>query len=70
MKLTKAEVLEHVLAFIGIMVLLAYIHGTAAAYQSVGTVQISPMKFEVDRTRADAGHSAVRFQVPLADARV
>lgn len=68
MKLTKAEILEHVVAFIGIIVLLAYIHGTAEAYESDGTMQASPMMFEADWTRADAGHSAVRFhEVALAE---
>ena len=71
MKLTKTDIVECILAFIGIIGLLAYIHVTAVAYQSVGAVQISPMMIEADWIRADAGNSALRFRkASLADARV
>jgi endonuclease YncB( thermonuclease family) len=63
---------ECIVAFIGIVGLLAYIHVTAVAYQSVGAVQISPMMIEAGWIRADAGNSALRFcrKAALADARV
>jgi hypothetical protein len=72
MKLTKTDILECIVAFIGIVGLLAYIHVTAVAYQSVGAVQISPMMIDADWTiRADAGNSALRFrEAAMADARV
>lgn len=71
MKLPKTDIVECILAFIGIVGLLAYIHVTAVAYQSVGAVQILPMMIEVGWIRADAGNSALRFRkAALADARV
>lgn len=72
MKLTKTGIVEYIVAFVGIVGLLAYIYATAGAHQSVGAAQASPMMIEAGRTiRADVGHSAVRFrEVALADARV
>jgi hypothetical protein len=72
MKLTKTDIVECIVAFIGIVGLLAYIHVTAVAYQSVGAAQISPMMIEAAWTiRADAANSALRFRkAALADARV
>lgn len=72
MKLTKTDIVECIVAFIGIVGLLAYIHVTAVAYQSVGAVQISPMMIEAAWSiRADAANSALRFRkVALDDARV
>jgi len=72
MTLTKTEIVEYIVAFVGIVGLLAYIHATAEAHQSVGAAQASPMMIEAGWTiRADAGHSAVRFrEVALTDARV
>lgn len=72
MKLTKTDIVECIVAFIGIVGLLAYIHVTAVAHQSVGAVQISPMMSEADWTiRADAGNSGLRFcKAALDDARV
>ncbi len=71
MKLTKSEIVEYIVAFVGIIGVLAYIHATAEAYQSVGAVQASPMMMEAGWIRVDAGHSAVRFrEVVLADAKV
>jgi len=72
MKLTKTEIVEYIVAFVGIFGLLAYIHTTAEAHQSVGAAQALPMTIDAGRTiRADTGHSAVRFpQVALADVRV
>jgi hypothetical protein len=72
MKLKKTEIVEYVLAFIGIVGLLTYIHVTTVAYQSVGAVQISPMMIEAGWTlRADAGRSAVRLrEVAPTDVRV
>ena len=73
MKLTKTEIVEYIAAFVGIVGLLAYIHTTAEAYQSVGPAQDSPiMMIEGGGAiRVDVGHSALRFrEVVLADARV
>ncbi len=73
MKLTKTEIVEYITAFVGVVGLLAYIHATAEAYQSVGPAQASPiMMIEAGGAiRVDVGHSASRFrEVVLADARV
>lgn len=74
MKLMKTEIVEYIVAFVGVVGLLAYLHTTAEAYQSVGTAQISPMKIETGgtiRASTSIGNSAVHFrQVALADARV
>lgn len=72
MKLAKTEIVEYIVAFIGIFGLLAYIHATAETHQSAGAAQASPMIIDAGWTiRADAGHSAVRFrEVALADAPV
>ena len=72
MKLTKTEIVEYIVAFVGIVGLLAYIHATAEAYQSDGAAQASPMTIDAGWTiGADAGNSAVRFRkVALADVRV
>ena len=65
MKLTKTDIVECIVAFIGIVGLLAYIHVTAVPYQSVGAVQISPMMIEA------AANTALRIRkAALADARV
>ncbi|HKQ24228.1 MAG TPA: hypothetical protein VJT81_07310 [Burkholderiales bacterium] len=71
MKLTKTDIVECILAFIGIVGLLAYIHVTAETYQSVA-LQISPMMIRADWTiQADAGNSALRFRkAALTDAPV
>ncbi len=72
MKLTKTEIVEYIAAFVGVVGLLAYIHATADAYRSAGAAQASPiMMIEAGKaTRADVGHSALRFrEVVLADAR-
>jgi hypothetical protein len=72
MKLTKTDIVEYIVAFIGIVALLAYIHVTAEPRQSVGAAQTLPMTIDAGWTvRDDAGHSAVRFrQVALADVPV
>ena len=72
MKLTKTEIVEYIVAFVGIVGLLAYIHGTAEAYQSDGAAQALPMTIDASWTiGADSGSSAVRFrEVALADVRV
>jgi hypothetical protein len=72
MKLTKTEILEYIVAFIGIVGLLAYIHATAEAYQSDSATQASPMTIDAGWTiGAAAGNSVVRFrEVALADVRV
>jgi hypothetical protein len=72
MKLTKTGIVEYIVVFVGTVGLLAYIHATATAYQSLGAAQSSPMMIERGRPiRGDAGQSAVRFrEVALADARL
>ena len=71
MKLKKTEIVEYIVAFVGIVGLLTYIYATAGAYQPVGATQASPIVIDAGWTiRADARHSAVRFQVALADLRV
>lgn len=72
MKLTKTEIVEYIVAFVGIVGVLAYIHATAAAPQSAGVAQAPPIMIEAGwAIRADAGHSAVRFRdVVLAEVRV
>ena len=72
MTLVKTEIVEYIVAFVGIVGLLAYIHFTAESHQSVGAAQALPMTIDAGWTiRADAGHSAVRFrEMALADARV
>lgn len=63
MKLTKMEIVEYIVAFVGMVGLLAYIHFTAVTHQSVGAAQASPMMIEAGwTTRADAGRSTVRFR--------
>jgi len=72
MKLTKSEIVEYIVTFVGIVVVLAYIHATAEPHQVVGAAQASPMTIDAGWTiRADTGHSAVRFrEVALAEVRV
>jgi hypothetical protein len=71
MKLTKADIVEYIVAFIGIVGVLAYLHATAEPNQTVAAAQAAPMMFEAGWTiRADTAHSAVRFpEMLLADAR-
>jgi len=71
MKLTKTEIVEYIVAFVGIVGLLAYIHATAEPHQVVGAAQASPMMIEAGWTTwADAGYSALRSrEVALADVR-
>lgn len=72
MKLTKVDIVEYIVAFIGIVGVLAYLHATAEPNQTVAAAQAAPMKIEAGWTiRADAAHSAVRFrEVVLANTRV
>lgn len=72
MKLTKTDIVEYIVAFIGIVGVLGYIHATAEPHQRVNDAQAAPMTIEASRTiRADAGQSAIRFrEVRLADSRV
>ena len=63
MKLTKTDIVEYIVAFIGIVVVLAYIHATAEPHQMVGATQASPMTIDAGwTTRADAGRSTLRFR--------
>ena len=72
MKLTKVEIVEYILAFIGIVVVLAYLHATAEPQQPVAAAHAAPMMMEAGWTiGADAGPSAVRFREVLpAETRV
>jgi hypothetical protein len=74
MKLTKTEIVEYIVAFVGIVGVLAYIHATAEPNQSVRAAQIAPMPIMIhaDWTiRADAGNSGLCFRrEALADSRV
>ena len=72
MKLTKTEIVEYIVAFIGILGVLAYIHATAEPRQMVGAAQPAPMMIEAGWTiHADAAHRAVSFREALrSDARV
>ena len=72
MKLTKTEIVEYILAFVGIVGLLAYIHATAEAPQIVGALQTSPIMIQVDwAIWVDAGRPAIRFRdVARANVRV
>ena len=71
MKLTKTDIVEYIVAFIGIVGVLAYLHATVEPRQTVAAAQAVPMKIEAGWTiRADATRSAVRFpEMLLADAR-
>ena len=72
MKQTKADIVEYIVAFIGIVGVLGYIHATAEPHQMVSDAQAAPITIEAGWTiRADAGHSAIRSrEVRLADSRV
>jgi hypothetical protein len=68
MKLTKTDIVEYIVAFIGIVGVLAYLHATAEPHQMVGAAQASPMTIDAGWTiRADAAHSAVRFHELVLD---
>ena len=71
MKLTKTDILEYIVAFIGIVGVLAYLLATAEPHRTVAAAQAAPMMIEAGWTiRADATRSAVRFpEMLLADAR-
>ena len=63
MKLTKTEIMEYIVAFVGIVGLLAYIHATTVANPVVNALETSPMVIEPGRTiRADAGRPAAHFR--------
>ena len=70
MKLKKKEIVEYIVAFLGIVSVLAYIHATAEPRQAVA--QIAPIMIHEGWTnRIDAGNSVVRFhQVTTARARI
>jgi len=72
MKLTKTDIVEYIVAFIGIVVVLAYLHATAEPQQSVAAAQAAPMMIEAGWTmRVDAGRSVVRFrEMLLANAQI
>jgi len=72
MKLTKADIVEYIVAFIGIVGVLAYLHATVEPRQTVAAAQAVPMKIEAGWTiRADAGNAALCFRkAALADAPV
>jgi hypothetical protein len=62
MKLKKTEIVEYIVAFVGIVGVLAYIHATAEPHQSVRAAQIAPIMIHTGWTiRAHAGHSVLRF---------
>ena len=62
MKLTKTDIVEYIVAFIGIVGVLAYLHATAEPHQTVAA-QASPMTIDAGwTTRADAGRSTLRFR--------
>ena len=72
MKLTKTDILEYIVAFIGIVGVLAYLHATAEPNQTVAAAQAAPMMIEAGWTmRVDAGRSVVRFrEMLLANAQI
>jgi hypothetical protein len=72
MKLKKTEIVEYIVAFVGIVSVLAYIHATAEPHQSVQAAQFAPIMIHTGWTiRADARHSVVRFhEADRARARV
>ena len=72
MKLTRTEIVEYIVVFLGILGVLAYIHATAEPNQSVRATQIAPIMIHAGwTTRSDAGPSLARFrEVPQARAHV
>jgi hypothetical protein len=62
MKLTKTDIVEYIVAFIGIVVVLAYINATAEPHQTVAAAQVSPKVIEPWTIRTDAGRPAGRFR--------
>ena len=62
MKLTKTDIVEYIVAFVGIVGMLAYIHATSEIHQTVGAAQVSPVVIEPWTIRADAGRPAGRFR--------
>ena len=61
MKIKKTEIVEYIVAFVGIVSVLAYIHATAEPHQSVRAAQIAPIMIKAGWTirPADARRSAV-----------
>ena len=63
MKLTKTEIVEYIVAFVGIVGVLAYIHATAEPKQTVGAAQIAPIMIDAAwMIRADISPTAARFR--------
>ena len=63
MKVTKAEIVEYIVAFVGIVGVLAYIHATAEPKQ-VQAAQIAPIMMidAAGMIRADTSPPAIRFR--------
>lgn len=61
MKVTKIEIVEYIVAFVGIVGVLAYIHATAEPKQA-HAAQIAPIMANTARMiRIDAPTAALRF---------